>query len=57
MRRPRASALYMFQKPRTAKKLYFDVIPQAVDEYYTFLVGLSDAGLEGAARQPGLAHP
>jgi lysyl-tRNA synthetase class 1 len=30
-------ALYMFQKPRTAKKLYFDVIPRAVDEYYAFL--------------------
>ena len=29
--------LYMFQKPRTAKKLYFDVIPKAVDEYYTYL--------------------
>jgi lysyl-tRNA synthetase class 1 len=29
--------LYMFQKPKTAKKLYFDVIPRAVDEYYTFL--------------------
>ncbi|XBQ14801.1 MAG: lysine--tRNA ligase [Oceanicaulis sp.] len=26
-------ALYMFQKPRTAKRLYFDVIPKAVDEY------------------------
>jgi lysyl-tRNA synthetase, class I len=30
-------ALYMFQKPRTAKRLYFDVIPRAVDEYFTFL--------------------
>lgn len=30
-------SLYMFQKPKTAKKLYFDVIPKAVDEYYTFL--------------------
>jgi len=30
-------ALYMFQKPRTAKKLYFDVIPRAVDEYYAHL--------------------
>ncbi len=30
-------ALYQFQKPRTAKKLYFDVIPKAVDEYLTFL--------------------
>ena len=29
--------LYMFQRPRQAKKLYFDVIPKAVDEYYTFL--------------------
>ena len=27
----------MFQKPREAKKLYFDVIPRAVDEYLQFL--------------------
>ncbi|MEO1553137.1 MAG: lysine--tRNA ligase, partial [Pseudomonadota bacterium] len=30
-------SLYQFQKPRVAKKLYFDVIPKAVDEYLTFL--------------------
>jgi len=30
-------ALYMFQKPRTAKRLHFDVIPRAVDEYLTFV--------------------
>jgi lysyl-tRNA synthetase, class I len=30
-------SLYMFQKPKTAKKLYFDVIPKAVDEYFTYL--------------------
>lgn len=30
-------ALFNFQKPKTAKKLYFDVIPKAVDEYCTFL--------------------
>ncbi|MDQ6437416.1 lysine--tRNA ligase [Mesorhizobium sp. LHD-90] len=30
-------ALYMFQRPRQAKKLHFDVIPKAVDEYYSFL--------------------
>ena len=29
-------ALYMFQKPKAAKKLYFDVIPRAVDEYWQF---------------------
>ena len=30
---PESLALFMFQKPRTAKRLYFDVIPKAVDEY------------------------
>ncbi len=30
-------ALYMFQTPQRAKRLYFDVIPKAVDEYLTFL--------------------
>ena len=30
-------ALFMFQKPRTAKRLHFDVIPKTVDEYLTFL--------------------
>ena len=30
-------SLFQFQKPRVAKKLYFDVIPKAVDEYLTFL--------------------
>ena len=26
-------SMYMFTKPKTAKRLYFDVIPKAVDEY------------------------
>ena len=30
-------ALYMYQKPRTAKRLYFDVIPKAVDDYIALL--------------------
>ena len=30
-------ALFMFQKPRAAKRLYFDVIPKAVDDYIAFL--------------------
>lgn len=33
---PESLALFMFQKPKTAKKLYFDVIPKAVDEFYAF---------------------
>jgi lysyl-tRNA synthetase, class I len=34
---PQSLSLYMFQKPRAAKRLYFDVIPRAADEYYQFL--------------------
>jgi lysyl-tRNA synthetase class 1 len=30
-------ALFMYQKPKTAKRLYFDVIPKAVDDYIEFL--------------------
>ena len=30
-------AVFMFHKPREAKRLYFDVIPRAVDEYLQFL--------------------
>lgn len=30
-------SFFMYQKPRTAKRLYFDVIPKAVDEYFQHL--------------------
>jgi len=30
-------AYFMYQSPRKAKRLYFDVIPRAVDEYLSFL--------------------
>lgn len=30
-------AYFMYQSPRRAKRLYFDVIPRAVDEYLSFL--------------------
>ena len=30
-------SLFMFQKPKTAKRLYFDSIPRAVDDYHKFL--------------------
>ena len=30
-------ALFMYQKPRAAKRLHFDVIPKAVDEYLALL--------------------
>jgi len=34
---PESLSLYMYQKPKTAKRLFFDVIPKAVDEYLDFL--------------------
>lgn len=34
---PKSLSFYMFNKPKAAKKLYFDVIPKAVDDYYTFV--------------------
>jgi lysyl-tRNA synthetase, class I len=30
-------SLFMFQRPKAAKRLYFDVVPKAVDEYFSFL--------------------
>jgi lysyl-tRNA synthetase class 1 len=36
---PESLALFMYQKPREAKRLHFDVIPRAVDEYLQFLGG------------------
>lgn len=35
-------AYYMYQRPTTAKKLYFDVIPKAVDEYIQFVQKLPE---------------
>ncbi len=34
---PESLALFMYQKPKAAKRLYFDVIPRTVDDYLTFL--------------------
>jgi lysyl-tRNA synthetase class 1 len=34
---PESLSLFMFQKPRAAKRLYFDVIPKAVDEYLGYV--------------------
>ncbi|WP_457094059.1 lysine--tRNA ligase [Microvirga sp. P5_D2] len=34
---PDSLGLFMFSKPREAKKLHFDVIPRQVDDYLTFM--------------------
>ncbi|SIT83056.1 lysine--tRNA ligase [Pontibaca methylaminivorans] len=39
---------FMYQKPKTAKRLYFDVIPKAVDEYHQQLRAY--AGQDAAVR-------
>ncbi len=35
-------AYYLFQRPTSAKKLYFDIIPKAVDEYITAAQNLEE---------------
>ncbi|MEM8798825.1 MAG: lysine--tRNA ligase [Pseudomonadota bacterium] len=34
---PESLSLFMFQNPRKAKRLYFDIIPKTVDEYFQHL--------------------
>jgi len=41
---PESLALFMFQKPRSAKRLYFDVIPRTVDEYLQLLAAYPNQG-------------
>jgi lysyl-tRNA synthetase, class I len=36
---PESLSLFMYREPKAAKRLYFDVIPRNVDEYYQFLEG------------------
>lgn len=49
---PESLALFMFQKPKTAKKLYFDVIPKTVDEYYTFLAKFPEQPVDQQLTNP-----
>ena len=39
---PESLSLYMYQNPKKAKRLHFDVIPKAVDEYFTFVEKYKD---------------
>ncbi len=45
-------SLFQFQKPRVAKKLYFDVIPKAVDEYLSFVEKYPDEDLKRQIENP-----
>jgi lysyl-tRNA synthetase class 1 len=58
---PESLGLYMFQKPRQAKRLYFDVIPRAVDEYYSFVAAYQGQPTEQRIENPAFhvhfGHP
>jgi lysyl-tRNA synthetase class 1 len=43
---PESLAYYMFQSPKSAKRLYFDVIPKATDEYLSHLDAFNRARAE-----------
>jgi lysyl-tRNA synthetase class 1 len=53
---PESLAYYMFQSPKSAKRLYFDVIPKATDEYLSHLDAFNRARAEGA-NAPALDNP
>jgi lysyl-tRNA synthetase class 1 len=54
---PESLAYYMFQSPRSAKRLYFDVIPKAADEYLQQLDAYNRPPSEGAAAPNRLDNP
>ncbi|WP_316015894.1 lysine--tRNA ligase [Roseobacter sp. HKCCA0434] len=49
---PESLALFMFQKPKTAKRLHFDVIPKAEDEYHQHLRAYADQDGKGRLNNP-----
>jgi lysyl-tRNA synthetase class 1 len=51
---PESLTYYMYQSPKSAKRLYFDVIPKATDEYLQQLDALMRLRAEG---QPGFDNP
>jgi lysyl-tRNA synthetase, class I len=38
---PESLSVYMYQNPRAAKRLHFDVIPKTVEDYYQFCSGFA----------------
>ena len=49
---PESLSLYMYNAPRKAKRLYCDVIPKAVDEYFQHLRGYPDQSAEQQLNNP-----
>ncbi|HEV7292582.1 MAG TPA: lysine--tRNA ligase [Devosia sp.] len=44
--------LYMFQKPRVAKRLHFDVIPRQVDDYYAHVAAYQTQDVAARLENP-----
>jgi lysyl-tRNA synthetase class 1 len=49
---PESLSLFMYREPKAAKRLYFDVIPRHVDEYYQFLDGYERQDLRQRLSNP-----
>ncbi|MEM1040071.1 MAG: lysine--tRNA ligase [Pseudomonadota bacterium] len=49
---PESLSLFMYQKPKTAKRLFFDIIPRQMDEYFQHL-----AAFEGQDEKARLTNP
>ena len=56
---PESLSLFMYGKPTAAKRLFFDVIPRAVDDYLTFLDAYPtpEPPRSGSATPPGTSTP
>ena len=49
---PESLALFMYGQPKRAKRLYFDLIPKTVDEFYTHKDKLAEAEAAAALENP-----
>ncbi len=49
---PESLSLYMYLAPRKAKRLYFDVIPKHVDDYFTHLGKFAEQDIKARLNNP-----
>src|SRR5262249_49853553 len=49
---PESLALFMFNSPKSAKRLHFDVIPRQVDDYLTFLKKYNEQAPKPGSNEP-----
>ena len=49
---PESLSLYMFKKPKSAKKLFFDIIPKTIDEYLNHLNSFSKLDTQNKLDSP-----